>query len=81
MSGSTTNDDSAKLLWDRLPGTYTLTRGSNQNQLFEGCELPVTQFYQSFKGQSEITDRISEDKACQLDYVQKSNIKGERAAR
>ena len=80
MSGFNQKADLAKLLWDRLPGTYTLTRGSNQNHLFEGRELPGTHFCQPFRGQSEITDRLPEDKAYQLEYVQRSNIKGERIA-
>ena len=75
-----TNIDIAKLLRHRLPGKYTLTRLSNQNQLFEGRELPSTHFYQPFKGQSEITDRLPKDKAYQLEYVQKTNLTGKRIA-
>ena len=80
MSGLKQNANLAKLLWDRLPGKYTLTRDSNQNQLFEGRELPSNQFWQPFKGDSEITARLPQDKAYDLEYVQKSNIKGDRIA-
>ena len=70
----------AKLLRDRLPGKYTLTRLSNQNQLFEGRELPSTHFCQPLKGQSEITDRLPKDKTYQLAYVQEFNLTGKRIA-
>ena len=72
--------DSAKLLWDRLSGKYTLTPGSNQNQLFEGRELSGTQFYQPFRGQSEIIERLPEDQASQLEYIQASNLTIKRKA-
>ena len=70
----------AELLRGHFPCKYTVTRASNQNQLFEGRELPSNRFWQPFKGESEITARIPQDKAYHLEFVQKSNMKGERIA-
>ena len=74
MTDSNPNADSAKLLWNRLPGEYDLHRVSNYDQPLEGHELASSDLERLFSGRSVITSCAPTDPRYQYECLQTSEL-------
>ena len=74
MTDFNPNADSAKLLWDRLPGRYNFHRESTYDLLFEGQEFSSSELKHHATGRSQISTRTPTDSRYQYECLQTSDL-------